>query len=92
MDRFIIHESVDSSTLRLYLADKHSANPYEEREEFEAAASIFYETPDTVYISKALSKINLSLSDFKEIKAKLKEMGIKVIRYERRGTLKTEVL
>lgn len=92
MKRFIIEESIDQSSIRLYLKSSHSDNAYTNREAYDAILTITYETPTIVYVSKLMSRVKVTGLDFKEFKQYLRDKGVHLLRYERGGKIIVENL
>lgn len=92
MNRFHIHKHVDQMSVRLFHKDLHSDKAFENREEYDVLVILKFLTPELVYISNLISKVELSLSDYKELKQELKLLGVVKLIYERKGEIKTEVL
>jgi hypothetical protein len=90
--RFIIEESIDQSSIRLYLKSKHTEDAYTNREAYDVILTITYETPTIVYVSKLMSRVRVTGFDFKEFKQYLRDKGVHLLRYERSGKIIVENL
>lgn len=94
MGRFLIHESVKESVIRLYeSSDARTAEEaYKKRLPYLVELTVDWLTPEIVYISGLMAKVPMTGQDFLDMLAYAKSKGIKQVWQERNGILKVENL
>lgn len=94
MARFLVHESVKESVVRLYeTSDAETGQEaYNKRLKYDVEFTIDWMTPTAVYISGLMSRVHLASKDFEDLKDYIRSKGVKEIWQERDGIVEVEYL
>lgn len=94
MARFLLHESVKESVVRLYERKdaKTGEEAYRKRQAYIIEFIVDWLTPEVVYVSCLMSRTRLVREDFEQIKEYAKERGVREIWQEVDGVLKVDYL